>query len=213
MRRFNDDAILVALTLVLVAVTLSDACSVPAQAQGNRRESAALLLARICVSEAGWYCWDTGDGLAIHEVLLRGAEREGMRYESFARTYARRATGTVPTTSPRTAWVAGLWDDGRPPTAWPVSTFVRQRDGSARVVPHPPWAAYRARWLGILARAREVVGLSLATSGEWSVCGAPVHDWGGAMDRERATRIGLIEVECGQTANDFYARPSQMRVE
>jgi hypothetical protein len=30
------------------------------------------------------------------------------------------------------------------------------------------------------------------------------------MDRARATRLGLLDVDCGETSNDFYARPSQL---
>lgn len=63
--------------------------------------------------------------------------------------------------------------------------------------------------MAVLARAEEVVRrYQLDNIGVWGVCASPVHDWGGAMDRERANRIGLIEVECGETSNDFYARPS-----
>jgi len=63
--------------------------------------------------------------------------------------------------------------------------------------------------MAVFARAQEVVrGLSLENISEWGVCEDPVHDWGGSMDRHRAERLRLIEVECGDTANDFYARPS-----
>lgn len=178
------------------------------QAQHAGRSSPALLLARICVSEAGWECFDTRDGVAIHEVLLRGAERLGISYSSFARTYSPRATGFEP--SPLRPWVGGLREDGAAPSAWPRVITRRRADGTSSVEPHPPWAIYRPRWLAVLARAREVVGYTLDDVDEWSPCDGSVHDWGGAMDRERARRIGLIEVECGETSNDFYARPSQI---
>lgn len=168
----------------------------------------ALLLARICVSEAGWDCFESGDGYAIHEVLLRGAERHAMRYETFARSYSPRATGMAP--SRLRPWVAGLRADGGEPYSWPRVTTRPIPGGLVRVEPHPPWVSYRARWLAVLERAREVVSWRLDDVDEWGLCDGPVHDWGGTMDRARATRLGLLDVDCGGTSNDFYARPSQL---
>lgn len=54
--------------------------------------------------------------------------------------------------------------------------------------------------------------MTLDTVDTWGVCTQPVHDWGGWMDRDRAARNGLVEVDCGRTDdgthNDFYCRPS-----
>lgn len=172
------------------------------------RLSPALALARICVSEAGWDCFTTGDGYAIHEVLLRGAERHAMTYSTFARTYSPRAVGDHP--GRLRPWIGGLREDGDEPYSWPRITTRPRRDGMVGVEPHPPWSSYRERWLGVLAQAREVALWTLGDVEEWGLCEGPVHDWGGAMDRARAERIGLIEVECGDTSNDFYARPSQL---
>jgi hypothetical protein len=173
----------------------------------STRISAHLALARICVSEANWDCFNTGDGLAIHEVLLRGAERHEMSYVAFARAYSGRVLGARPHDSDRLRWVAGLREDGRAPDAWPRFTF--RPDGDVvQVLPGPSWSRYRDRWMQVLDRAREVVALDLSTSSEWSPCESAVHDWGGTMDRSRAERIGLIPVSCGDTRNDFYARPS-----
>lgn len=167
-----------------------------------------LALARICVSEAGWDCFESGDGLAIHEVLLQGADREGMSYVNFARAYSGRVMGTRSHSSARLAWVSGLNVEGTAPGGWPRVTTRRMRDGMYRVEEVPPWSHYRERWMAVLDRAREVVRLSLDSRSEWSPCQSEVHDWGGTMDRSRAERIGLIPVECGETSNDFYARPS-----
>jgi len=189
------------IALVLIATMAS--------AQDQTRISPALALARICVSEAGWECFDTQDGLAIHEVLLSGASRHNMSYVSFARAYAGRVMGVRPHNSERLRWVGALREDGNQPSNWP--TMVTRRVGGViRVDSMPPWSSYRARWLAVLARAREVVRLSLEDRVDWSPCPEEVHDWGGAMDRERANRAGLIEVECGETSNDFYQRPSIM---
>lgn len=170
--------------------------------------SPALALARICVSEANFNCFDTGDGLAIHEVLLRGAERHGMSYVSYARAYSGRVVGDRIPTGERGRWLRELSPDGSAPPSWPRHTFIH-RGENVDVRPAVPWSHYRADWMAVYARAQEVVrGLSLENLSEWSVCEAPVHDWGGSMDRLRAERLRLIEVECGDTANDFYARPS-----
>lgn len=60
-----------------------------------------------------------------------------------------------------------------------------------------------------MVRAAEVVATyTIETIDDWSICMRPVHDWGGWMDRARAERIGLVAVDCGDTANDFYCRPS-----
>lgn len=172
----------------------------------------AVALARLCVSEAGWTCFETGDGLGIHEVMLRGSARQGIRYETFARAYARRLFGARPHDVPRLRWVGELNEAGTAPASWPT-TLTRRSGGVVRVEPHAPWASYRARWLAVLERAREVVAdLTLDDVDEWGVCDTPVHDWGGWMDRDRAARMGLVEVQCGLTEagtrNDFYCRPS-----
>lgn len=182
-----------------------------AAGQAGPRISPHLALARICVSEAGWTCFETGDGVAIHEVLLRGALRHGMRYGTFAATYSPRATGVE--ASRLRPWIGSLREDGDTPYSWPRIISRTRRDGTVAVEPHPPWSHYRDRWLAVLERAREVVRLSLGDVDEWGVCAQPVHDWGGAMDRDRARRIGLIEIECGDTSNDFYARPSLARAD
>lgn len=183
----------------------------PVTAQ-NAPISPALALARLCVSEAGWECFERGDGYAIHEVISRGAERQDMRYVSFARAYAQRLFGARPHDSARLAWVAQLDERGSAPASWPRYAGQRTVDGVVVLTPHAPWSSFRGRWVAVLERAREVVGWSLDDVDEWSICDDEVHDWGGWMDRDRAQRIGLIEIECGVsdegTRNDFYARPS-----
>jgi len=75
--------------LVLMAAVTVFMASAPVGAQSREgRMSPTLALARICVSEAGWACWETGDGLGIHEVILRGADRHDMSYAGFARSYS-----------------------------------------------------------------------------------------------------------------------------
>jgi hypothetical protein len=179
------------------------------QGQSRDRIDPALALARICVSEAGWTCFETGDGMGIHEVILRGAERHGLSYSSYARSYSSAAGREREHMTDRARWVRELNERGTAPESWPRHTYARTQDGTTRLRPAPSWGRYRERWLAVLARAREVVrAYNLSNIESWGVCQSAVHDWGGSMDRERAERLRLIEVECGDTRNDFYARPS-----
>jgi hypothetical protein len=195
------------LLLAVIAALILAACST-ADAQ-TRPISPAVALARICVSEADWQCFDRGDGYAIHEVILRGAARQRMSYVGFARAYAGATLGkrAYAPTSPR-QWVAELAEDGSAPAHWPTAPRLSgPRGGVVRMVPATPWSSFRARWLAVLAKAREVVQRTLEDVRGWSPCAGEVEDWGGDMDHHRAVRLGLIPVSCGNTANDFYRRP------
>jgi hypothetical protein len=198
-----------------VAIVLALGClaatTLSAQVREPARITPALALARICVSEAGWACFETGDGMGIHEVILRGAARHRMSYAGFARSYSSAAGRERAHLTTRMRWVRELNERGEAPPSWPTQHHVRRR-GVIEVRPSPPWSRYREPWLAVLARARNVVrAYSLNNIESWGVCQSAVHDWGGSMDRARAERLRLIEVECGDTRNDFYARPSLVR--
>lgn len=201
-------AVLVSVGLLTLCV---DRCP-SAEAQNSLTPEIAL--ARLCISEAGWECFDTGDGLGIHEVISRGAAQQRVRYETYARAYARRLFGARPHDVPRLRWVGQLDAACTEPEAWPTTMTVR-RGGVSTVVPHAPWSAYRQRCLEVFEHAAQVVAEhTLDDVDEWGICERPVHDWGGWMDRARAERIGLVPVGCGtgespnSTRNDFYCRPS-----
>jgi len=179
--------------------------SVGAQEQ---RISDQLALARICASEAGfperreeggWRFYD--DCPAIYAAIQFGADQMDMRWQGFARAYSGRVFDQ--TLTHNRSWVAHLRPDGAQPQNWPTQRFVPQRDGTSRVMPHAPWRAYRDAWLALYEHAGQVIRGDVIAP-----CEGPVSDWGGAMDRERAERIGLIPVQCGTTQNDFYIRPS-----
>lgn len=196
--------------VVVLVLLLLPILPTPAPAQNAL--TPAVALARLCISEAGWECFDRGDGLGIHEVIGRGAAHQGLRYETYARSYARRLFGARPHDVQRLRWVGQLTPACTEPADWPTTTTVR-RGGRVEVVPHAPWSSYRARCLAIFERAAEVVHEhTLDDVDEWGVCDRPVHDWGGWMDRDRARRIGLVPVACGTAdaspRNDFYCRPS-----
>ena len=173
-------------------------------ASADARLTPALALARICVSEAGWE--ETDDCPAIHHVLLRGAEVRGgssRAYVSFASSYAHRLlTGDGQIQRP---WLRQLDARGTEPGLW---GFRRARDGSLTRVGGPPWRAYRTRWLAVLERATRLVEEArLSDWDEWSPCVEPPQHWGcpDCGDRERALARGWRQVDCGDTANDFWA--------
>ena len=178
-------------------VSLVFLCTEPGAHAQRRHVPDHVLLARICVSEAGWQCWDSGDGLAIYEVLSTGAARYGVPFATYARRYAPRATGVRPSEG-RTSWVAQLQASGVRPVAWPSTS---------------PWHLYRPQWFDVLETAEDVLSLDGSRAREWSPCASEVHDWASSSEpsRQRASRLGLIPVNCGTTLNRFYARPSVIR--
>lgn len=152
-------------------------------AAAQHRESDAVVLARVCAHEAGWSA--LADCAAIYDVIWSGAARHGMSFRSYAYAYSGRALRGQ-TSRP---WAGALREDGREPVGWPMRG--------------PSWSGYRAQWLALLDYARALVAGDAA-----STCAQTPHDWGGDMDSERASRLGLIPVDCGTTRNHFYLRPS-----
>lgn len=211
-------AILFVIALWLLAALLPF-CEPRARAQSAPRLTPELFLARVAVNEAGWDAVSRGDLYLIHEVFLRGAAHQQISYLSYARHYSQRVAGLRPSPSERIAWTMNLRPDGRSPQGWPTMILERQRDGSTRVRPHPPFSRFREAWLETLEAAREAVTtLTLDDVDEWGVCDGPVHDWGSPrLDRARAERLGLVEVGCGinglPTRNDGWARPSRLNAE
>lgn len=193
------------LAVLIIALIVAECVTVSAQ----QRVTPALALARICVSEANWECFDRRDGYAIHEVILRGVERHHTTYVGFARAYAGATLGArAYPASARRQWPAELDESGSTPPHWPSTPrFQTMRDGRVRLLTPLPWSNFKDRWLRVLAEAREVIQHTLLDVRRWSPCDGPVEDWGGDMDRHRAVRLGLIPVSCGDTANDFYRRP------
>lgn len=187
-----------------VLLVLSLAPYAATQEARPRRPSAALTLARVAVHEAGWRSFETGDLAAIHAVLQGGAERTEVSFNAFAMAYSGRALRGE---TSRGSWLVQLDPEGRTPTAWPRMTTRCRGRGSREVCavePHPPFSNYRESWLETLEHARAVVAGT-----ETHHCASTPHDWGGpSVDRERARRLGLIRIACGETRNDFYARPS-----
>lgn len=178
----------VALGLLLVA-------SIPAEA--SDRLSPWLFLARVSVNEAGWDSYSTGDMILIHEAFVRGSQRQGVSYLSYATHYSRRVAGIRPTASSRIAWTSNLRADGGEPIGWPRHISRRGTDGVVHLDPHPPWSMWRSQWMETVAQARTVAAWTSDTIDQWSLCETDVHDWGSPrLDRARAERMGLREVLC-----------------
>lgn len=168
---------------MLAGVMLSE-CE---HAESQDSERASLLLARVCVSEAGWSCWARHDGYAIHEATLRRmGENDSVR--AALRRYSPRATGVESTNDERLRWVSQLNERGDRPRDWPGP-------------PHAGWERYRGQWLSVLERAREVVTWTLDDRDEWSVCDESPSDWAAP---EHPPSPGLTWVDCGRTRNRFY---------
>jgi hypothetical protein len=164
-----------------------------------------LALAVLTVSEAGWE--EYPDMLGIHAVILRTQERIQSSYVTAAGSYARRLIGRQgEITRP---WLWDLNAQGTAPARWPVDAWVRTSRGAERQ-PHAPWSAFRERWLRTHERAGEVVALRLDDWAQWGMCERVPDDWGGSMDIERAMRLGLVPVNCGETKNHFFVRPSTL---
>jgi hypothetical protein len=217
--------------LVLIGGILTVVALLPHAADGQpgrttRRRSdwtPQLVLATLTWSEAGLVCRNvdrdddrslppglecqTDDMRAIHATILRGAEIRDWSYVQFAWNYAPHVIGGRGSIARE--WLRELDPSGRQPPSWPL-TVMRRRGDRIRSEPHAPWSAFRARFLRHYEIAGEIVALTLDTHSEWSPCSEAPDDWGGEMDRERAERLRLIELECGDTDNDYYRRPSRV---
>lgn len=177
-------------------------------AQAQPRIDRQLALARICASEAGLPRrsddgWEiAADCAAIHAVLEAGAERTGLSYLAYARSYSTRVFDAERDDS--RAWIAHLSPTGAEPRGWPQGHVLTSR---GRMVAAPRWSHYRGAWLALYEHAGRILEGEVTHE-----CDGAISDWGGSMDRERAQRLGMTRIECGDTRNDFYLRRSLTRV-
>lgn len=171
-----------------------------ASAIAQVRMTPQLALARICASEEGLERLTTGCA-AIHQVLLRGAQRNHMSYVAFAMAYS---PGVFDGSRGR-AWLADLDPSGTQPLRWP-RVVTRQRGGHVEVRQVPPWRHYRQLWLDLYAHAGLILRGEIV-----DFCESPPDNWGSPNlrpDRENAERAiaaGRWEVvRCGDTRNAFF---------
>lgn len=144
-----------------------------------QRDDDAVILARICVSEAGWS--DTDDCAAIHAVIAGIAEREGMSW----RAAARAASPRLAACAVSRRWLCGLAENGDQPAHWPAAVS---------------WSRYRDDWLSMVARARQIMHGEHAHR-----CVEAPRTWGSVEDFARARREGrrMRVIDCGDTRNRF----------
>lgn len=151
---------------------------------------AFLRLAQLCVNESGWS--SPADCAAIHAVL-RATQRDDETLVDAMLRHAPRLFGLRPARTPEVAeryrWVRSLRADAGEPEAWPAD--------------HGPWSRFRERWKEVLRFSRRAVDGSVRSS-----CSRPPIAWGGAMDDDIALARGLVRVDCGETRNRFWARPT-----
>lgn len=179
------------LLLVAAIVAASLLVAAPASAQTCPRRDDALVLAILSVHEAGWEA--EADMRGIHAALRAIAARLEVSYATAACVHSGRALRGE-TDRP---WVSELDERARTPRTWPTSA-TRCREGECVVGRHPPFGAYRARWLATLELARRVVLEEPA---------APClpATWGSREDVRAGEANGRtwVDVACGETRNRF----------
>ena len=172
-----------------------------ARADDDMRDD-ALVLARICVSEAGFPVWDStadagvgawrfsDDCRGIYEALRWASAHHNMRFSAFAQRYAHNVFDEE-SSRPR-AYVGDLEPNGRTPRRWPPS-------------PHVDWSRFRQSWLALYRHAQYLVAGAIP-----SACEETPTDWAGGSTSARlgAAARGMHEVSCGQSSNRFYIRDS-----
>jgi hypothetical protein len=160
----------------------------PARAQEEPPPERVEAVARICVGEAGWDV-ASGDCAAIAALLVRRAERLGLRPRAMARAYSRSYFGD-PRRLLRRPWIASL-------------TLARAEPGSTAPRGWPsrlPWGRYRRRWAAVVAHAREALRGRVADP-----CGGEADHWGAPSLDRRA--LGWQRLDCGPTRNVFWRVP------
>lgn len=185
------------------AVTVGAAASVAtfavvASAQCPRHLGEPVILARITWSEAGIDA-DPREAAALAAVLRDRARVIGTDFAGAACAYSSRVFD--PTRTDRRRWLAHLDARGREPEGW-TDPYTTCRGGTCTVHERPPWPSFRPRWLALVELARRVLAGEVEHGceedpGWW---GAP---YGG--DLERARRMGLRRLECGDLRNAYYA--------
>lgn len=177
----------VALVAICVAYLLVLLHAGPARAQEEPPAERVEAVARICVGEAGFDV-APGDCAAIAALLVRRAERLGLRPRALARRYSRSYFGDPRRL--RRPWIAGL-------------TLARAEPGSAAPRGWPSrlaWGRYRERWAAVVAHAREALSGRVEDP-----CGGAADHWGAPSLDRRA--LGWTRLDCGPTRNVFWRVP------
>lgn len=152
----------------------------------------AIAIAALLASSSAAAQHDEGLDLAraaVHEAGLGATEDEVAAIYAVA---IARSRGSMRVQMPRffagrtsRPWALWLRRDAREPWSWPESMR---------------WDRYRDRWVALLAIADLVVAGELRHR-----CALDPEFWGGpGIDDDRAARLELVEVPCGETRNRFF---------
>lgn len=147
-----------------------------------------LWTARAMVGEVDWD--SEQDHAAIAWVLARRWKMASkrwpeLRYVDVVRGYSKPIRGSIRRLTRRQRWVRALSIDGARPAGWPRRLA---------------WNRYAPKWRRVLRMADEW------SLGLWpDPCRGKAWHWGGQMDRPWP---GLVEIDCGDTRNVFYALAS-----
>jgi hypothetical protein len=169
-----------AICVLAAALAMHQCEPAPAYAQAA---DASLLLAKVCVNEAGF------DGIAdcdaIAAISIRQARLRGMPLGAYLQARFRRALAPVDARRNR-PWIAGLQRNHRAPAHWPHQS--------------QPWSARSASWRALLARTDDVVAGRVTVECNAQTWGSPVYD---AKNIARILANGGRVVPCGRTRNQF----------
>jgi len=140
------------------------------------------------------------DVALVATVYCRGAHREHMTLQRFARGYS----PNVFEPGDDNPWIADLpWGD-REPVAWPTGHRLWQPDDSrhCRVNPRTCRPDGITAWHRVRDLAVEALNGRLPHG-----CPVEPDDWGGHMDRDNGAEQGLVRMRCGRALNDGWIRP------
>lgn len=161
--------------LTAVCAALCGAFAAPSLTQAlPDRSRDAVLLARVCIKEAGWEITD--DCTAIHAVIEKRSKLRNVSYATMIQLYSKKA--------PHRAYLEQLDRTAKKPLLWPdnIKWFV----------------LYRDKWLAVLAHADAAVSGGIAAPCD------PDHWGDSYGDRTRALSNGWTQIACGNSRNEFW---------
>lgn len=195
------------------------------QNKATPTQNPILALARICVNEEGWFnktgcaaIWQVVQNVRSKTCnkkvipLITQCKNGKETSLSAMRRLSKRVTGLVPPTTPRQRWTSTLQPSKRPPLKWVECTSyktVKNKRVSFPIGCHGVWKLYSEAWLEILETAKKLYqrhheDLPCPTANAFH---GPVIAWGYKGDLWLAKRRGLIQINCGDTGNFFFAKP------
>jgi hypothetical protein len=126
------------------------------------------------------------------------------------RRLSRRVTGVTKPMTRRTAWIANLKRNETLPEGWVECANTVGTGTSSIRIPigcHGAWDRHAPAWSRTIEFAERLYrGQEEPARCTSEIPTGGVIAWGGTFDRWLAEQRGLVEVDCGATANEFYAK-------